>query len=62
MPFLGRIPVDPRIVTTGDAGRPLIATYPNSQTAEAFEKVVRNVINVTLALTKEKEEKDKGGN
>jgi len=62
VPFLGRIPVDPRIVTTGDAGRPLIATYPNSQTAEAFEKVVRNVINVTLALSKEKEEKDEGGN
>ncbi len=47
VPFLGRIPVDPRVVTTGDAGKPLIATYPNSQTAEAFEKLVRNVINVT---------------
>ncbi len=50
VPFLGRIPVDPRIVTTGDAGKPLIATYPNSQTAEAFSKVVQNVINATLAL------------
>ncbi len=50
IPFLGRIPVDPRVVTTGDAGKPIIATYPNSHTAEAFEKLVRNVINATQAL------------
>jgi ATP-binding protein involved in chromosome partitioning len=55
--FLGRIPVDPRVVITGDAGRPMVATYPNSHTAEAFEIVVRNAINVTQALkTAQKEE------
>ncbi|HID98419.1 MAG TPA: ATP-binding protein [Thermodesulfobacteriaceae bacterium] len=60
LPFLGRIPVDPRIVTTGDAGQPILAKYPNSQTAEAFEKVVRNAINVTQAMkAREKEEKDR---
>jgi Mrp family chromosome partitioning ATPase len=62
-PFLGRIPVDPRIVTTGDAGKPVIAAYPNSQTAEAFAKVVQNVINATQVLeaeriTREKAEKE----
>ncbi len=57
IPFLGRIPVDPRIVTTGDAGKPLIAAYPNSHTAEAFEKLVRNVINRTQAVAAEQREK-----
>ncbi len=47
IPFLGRVPVDPRIVTTGDAGKPVMATYPNSLTAEAFEKICQNVINST---------------
>jgi len=57
IPFLGRIPVDPRVVTTGDAGKPLIAAYPNSHTAEAFEKLVRNVINRTQAIAAEQKEK-----
>ncbi len=58
IPFLGSIPVDPRIVTTGDAGKPMIASYPNSHTAEAFEKLIQNVINATQSLNaKIKQEK-----
>ena len=57
IPFLGRIPVDPRIVTTGDAGKPVMAMYPNSLTAEAFEKICQNVINSTqMFAAKRKEE------
>ena len=60
IPFLGKIPVDPRIVTTGDAGKPVVAMYPNSHTAEAFEKVVQNVINVTQTMAlRKKEQEDK---
>jgi Mrp family chromosome partitioning ATPase len=60
LPFLGRIPVDPRIVTTGDAGKPVVAAYPNSHTAEAFEKVIRNTINVTqMTAARLKAEKEK---
>ncbi|NPA95606.1 MAG: Mrp/NBP35 family ATP-binding protein [Thermodesulfobacteria bacterium] len=60
IPFLGKIPVDPRIVTTGDAGKPIMAMYPNSHTAEAFEKLCQNVINVTQQMAlKKKEEKAK---
>ncbi len=55
IPFLGRIPVDPRIVTTGDAGKPILAMYPNSHTAEAFEKVMQNVINATQMMAAQKE-------
>jgi Mrp family chromosome partitioning ATPase len=58
-PFLGRIPVDPRIVTTGDAGKPVIAAYPNSQTAEAFSRVVQNVINSTQIVAAEKAAREK---
>lgn len=54
VPFLGRVPVDPRIVITGDAGKPMVATYPNSNTAEAFEGVVRNVINQTQKIKEKK--------
>ncbi len=53
IPFLGRIPVDPRIVNAGDAGKPVMAAYPNSQTAEAFEKMVRRVIDFTQALAQQ---------
>ncbi len=58
VPFLGKIPVDPRIVTTGDAGKPILAAYPNSLTAEAFEKVVQNVINATQQLALQKKEQE----
>ncbi len=59
IPFLGKVPVDPRIVTTGDAGKPILAMYPNSHTAEAFEKICQNVINVTQTLAlRKKEEKN----
>ncbi len=57
IPFLGRIPVDPRIVTTGDAGKPVMAMYPNSLTAQAFEQLCSNVINSTqMFAAKRKEE------
>jgi len=60
LPFLGRIPVDPRIVTTGDAGRPVVAAYPNSFTAEAFDKVIKNTVNATQMLAARiREEKEK---
>ena len=59
IPFLGKIPVDPRIVTTGDAGKPVMAMYPNSHTTEAFEKVVQNVINVTQTMAFKKKEQEK---
>jgi Mrp family chromosome partitioning ATPase/predicted Fe-Mo cluster-binding NifX family protein len=51
--FLGRIPVDPRIVDTGDAGKPLIAAYPESVTAKAFEELVRNIIVATEEMRKD---------
>ncbi len=54
--FLGRIPVDPRVVAAGDAGKPLIAAYPESKTAEAFEELVRAVVAATEELYRDVEE------
>ncbi len=54
--FLGRIPVDPRVVAAGDAGKPVIAAYPESKTAEAFEELVRNVVAATEELFRDVEE------
>ncbi len=51
--FLGRIPVDPRIVDTGDMGKPLIAAYPESITAKAFEELIRNIVSVTEEMHKD---------
>lgn len=51
--FLGRIPLDPRLVDTGDAGKPLIAAYPESVTAKAFEELVRNIIVATEEMKKD---------
>jgi Mrp family chromosome partitioning ATPase len=40
VPFLGRIPMDPRIVESGDSGRPFVEAFPDSPATEAFLRVV----------------------
>jgi len=44
VPFLGAIPIDPRVVRSGDSGRPVVASQPDSPAAEAFGKVADNVV------------------
>ncbi|BAU23128.1 chromosome partitioning protein ParA [Caldimicrobium thiodismutans] len=51
--FLGKIPVDPRVVDTGDRGKPIVGAYPESLTAQAFEEVIRNIISATEEMHKE---------
>jgi Mrp family chromosome partitioning ATPase len=40
IPFLGRIPLDPRMVTGGDSGRPILTECPDSEAARAFRAIV----------------------
>lgn len=40
VPFLGRIPMDPRIVKSGDQGRPYIAAVREGPTADAIREMV----------------------
>jgi Mrp family chromosome partitioning ATPase len=44
VPFLGKIPIDPRIVISGDEGRPFVASQPDSDAGKAFMNVVENII------------------
>jgi len=53
VPFLGRIPIDPKIVEYSDSGRPFLQYVTGSETARAFE----SVIGPLLSLNKEKEKK-----
>jgi len=43
LPFLGRVPLDPRIVIGGDSGRPFVLEHPDSEAAKAFRVIVRNL-------------------
>jgi ATP-binding protein involved in chromosome partitioning len=44
VPFLGRIPIDPDVVNTGDEGVPIVAANPDSPAAKAFDAVIEKVI------------------
>ncbi|MBQ7652068.1 MAG: Mrp/NBP35 family ATP-binding protein [Victivallales bacterium] len=40
VPFLGRIPLDPKVGEQGDSGRPLVEEAPESPSAKAFDAVI----------------------
>jgi len=44
VPFLGRIPLDPRIVASGDAGRPFVAGADGSAATRAFAEIVDKIV------------------
>lgn len=47
VPFLGRIPLDPKIVELGDLGKPFVSEYPSSPAAESFDKIVSGIVKAT---------------
>jgi Mrp family chromosome partitioning ATPase len=46
VPFLGRIPLDTGMVESTDSGKPFVATYPQSQVAEAFRSIAKNWVTL----------------
>ena len=44
VPFLGRIPIDPQIVTSGDSGTPFVQRFPDSGAAKAFAEVIGLIV------------------
>ena len=44
VPFLGRIPLDPRMVAGGDNGRPILAEDDKSEAAHAFRAIVGRIL------------------
>jgi len=43
VPFLGRIPLDPAMVTAGDQGRPFVEHQSDSPAARAFGEIVADI-------------------
>jgi MinD-like ATPase involved in chromosome partitioning or flagellar assembly len=43
VPFLGRIPLDPEVVTQCDAGEPFAMFYSDTATAEAYHTIANKV-------------------
>ena len=52
VPFLGRIPMDPRIVKSGDQGRPYIAAVRESPTADAIREMVGSLEESTKSRSR----------
>ncbi len=49
VPFLGRIPLDPRIALSGDAGMPIVAAEPDSVSTKAFLELGKAVVKAVGA-------------
>ena len=43
VPFLGEIPLDPKVAIGGDAGRPIVAGEPKSPVTDAYLKIAESV-------------------
>ncbi len=43
IPFLGKIPIDPKIAETGDEGKPFVLEYKDSPSTKAFEEIVEKI-------------------
>jgi ATP-binding protein involved in chromosome partitioning len=48
--FLGEIPIDPRVVEGGDAGKPIVTHAPDSPTAAAFRELAGAVARKLAVL------------
>lgn len=43
VPFLGEIPLDPKVVVGGDSGEPILKLDPSSPATEAFHAIARHI-------------------
>ncbi|MFA5452055.1 MAG: Mrp/NBP35 family ATP-binding protein [Candidatus Methanomethylophilaceae archaeon] len=48
--FLGRIPIEPKIVESGDSGMPIIINDPDSESAKAFRIIIDKIITTVEAI------------
>jgi len=47
IPFLGRVPLDPTVVKSGDEGKPFVVFFPDSPVTRAFQDIVQKVVAAT---------------
>src|SRR5258706_7238666 len=43
VPFLGEVPLDPKVVVGGDSGEPIVILDPSSTAAQAFREIARGI-------------------
>ena len=43
VPFLGEIPIDPRVAECGDAGEPIVQKHPDSPIARSYQELAKTV-------------------
>lgn len=43
LPFLGRVPLDPSVMSGSDSGKPVVSAAPDSAPARAFMKIAENL-------------------
>jgi ATP-binding protein involved in chromosome partitioning len=43
VPFLGEVPIDPKVVVGGDSGEPIVVMDPDSAAAQAFRELAKQV-------------------
>jgi Mrp family chromosome partitioning ATPase len=46
VPFLGRIPINPEIVTLGDEGKSFLDRHPDSEASKAFREIVDRILKL----------------
>ncbi|MBN2372254.1 P-loop NTPase [bacterium] len=46
VPFLGSVPIDPQVVDASDSGKPYMYHYARTETAKAFGRVIRPILEM----------------
>ncbi len=59
VPFLGRIPIDPRVGLACDAGTPFVYHYSKTETAKAFERIIAPILSLSVKDEKQQENNTK---
>jgi ATP-binding protein involved in chromosome partitioning len=47
VPFLGELPIDPRVAECGDRGEPIVRKYPDSLVAKAYMALAATAMEAT---------------
>jgi ATP-binding protein involved in chromosome partitioning len=55
VPFLGRVPIDPSVVDSGDDGKPIVLSRRESPATKAFDEIVDKLV----AISQDNEQKRK---
>jgi ATP-binding protein involved in chromosome partitioning len=53
VPFLGELPIDPRVAECGDGGEPIVRKYPDSPVAKAYLALAATIENTAAKPTSE---------